>query len=68
MEDGRATGSHMCNRIDDLSVTHVISTDAGTEKSHWADSGQTWREITMDCAMDEGDLAGILRTPIDVLA
>ncbi|GJY34644.1 hypothetical protein Tco_0419113 [Tanacetum coccineum] len=37
MEDGRATGSHMCNRIDDTSVTHVISTDAGTEKFHWAE-------------------------------
>ncbi|KAK9064527.1 hypothetical protein SSX86_015909 [Deinandra increscens subsp. villosa] len=33
----------------------------------WA-SGLTWREIMMDCAMDEGDLARLLRRTIDVLA
>lgn len=33
----------------------------------WA-SGLTWREIMMDCAMDEGDLARLLRRTIDILA
>ncbi|XP_028754322.1 DExH-box ATP-dependent RNA helicase DExH15 chloroplastic-like [Neltuma alba] len=33
----------------------------------WA-SGLTWREIMMDCAMDEGDLARLLRRTIDLLA
>ncbi|KAG9155533.1 hypothetical protein Leryth_009941 [Lithospermum erythrorhizon] len=33
----------------------------------WA-SGLTWREIMMDCAMDEGDLARLLRRSIDLLA
>ncbi|EPS65229.1 increased size exclusion limit 2, partial [Genlisea aurea] len=33
----------------------------------WA-SGLTWREIVMDCAMDEGDLARLLRRTIDLLA
>ncbi|XP_058112110.1 DExH-box ATP-dependent RNA helicase DExH15 chloroplastic [Magnolia sinica] len=33
----------------------------------WA-SGLTWREIVMDCAMDEGDLARLLRRSIDLLA
>ncbi|KAJ4973182.1 hypothetical protein NE237_006356 [Protea cynaroides] len=33
----------------------------------WA-SGLTWREIMMDCAMDEGDLARLLRRAIDLLA
>ncbi|XP_057952308.1 DExH-box ATP-dependent RNA helicase DExH15 chloroplastic-like isoform X1 [Malania oleifera] len=32
----------------------------------WA-SGLTWREIMMDCAMDEGDLACLLRRTIDLL-
>ncbi|XP_024194231.1 DExH-box ATP-dependent RNA helicase DExH15 chloroplastic isoform X2 [Rosa chinensis] len=30
-------------------------------------SGLTWREIMMDCAMDEGDLARLLRRTIDLL-
>ncbi|XP_047962901.1 DExH-box ATP-dependent RNA helicase DExH15 chloroplastic [Salvia hispanica] len=33
----------------------------------WA-SGLTWREIMMECAMDEGDLARLLRRTIDLLA
>lgn len=33
----------------------------------WA-SGLTWREIMMDCAMDEGDLARLIRRTIDLLA
>ncbi|XP_020090516.1 DExH-box ATP-dependent RNA helicase DExH15 chloroplastic [Ananas comosus] len=33
----------------------------------WA-SGLTWREIMMDCAMDEGDFARLLRRTIDLLA
>lgn len=33
----------------------------------WA-SGLTWKEIMMDCAMDEGDLARLLRRTIDLLA
>ncbi|KAL3501264.1 hypothetical protein ACH5RR_035713 [Cinchona calisaya] len=33
----------------------------------WA-SGLTWRELMMDCAMDEGDLARLLRRTIDLLA
>ncbi|CAH9146624.1 unnamed protein product [Cuscuta epithymum] len=33
----------------------------------WA-SGLTWREIMIDCAMDEGDLARLLRRTIDLLA
>ncbi|XP_020578336.1 DExH-box ATP-dependent RNA helicase DExH15 chloroplastic isoform X2 [Phalaenopsis equestris] len=33
----------------------------------WA-SGLTWREIMMDCAMDEGDLARLFRRTIDLLA
>ena len=33
----------------------------------WA-SGLTWREMMMDCAMDEGDLARLLRRTIDLLA
>lgn len=33
----------------------------------WA-CGLSWREIMMDCAMDEGDLARLLRRTIDVLA
>lgn len=33
----------------------------------WA-SGLTWREIMMDCAMDDGDLARLLRRTIDLLA
>nr|XP_043606015.1 DExH-box ATP-dependent RNA helicase DExH15 chloroplastic [Erigeron canadensis] len=33
----------------------------------WA-SGLTWREIMMDCAMDEGDLARLLRRTLDILA
>ncbi|RAL53225.1 hypothetical protein DM860_006897 [Cuscuta australis] len=32
----------------------------------WA-SGLTWREMMMDCAMDEGDLARLLRRTIDLL-
>ncbi|KAI3855245.1 hypothetical protein MKX03_026103 [Papaver bracteatum] len=32
----------------------------------WA-SGLTWREIMMDCAMDDGDLARLLRRTIDLL-
>ncbi|KAJ4836783.1 DExH-box ATP-dependent RNA helicase DExH15 chloroplastic [Turnera subulata] len=33
----------------------------------WA-SGLTWKELTMDCAMDDGDLARLLRRTIDLLA
>ncbi|PKA63064.1 DEAD-box ATP-dependent RNA helicase ISE2, chloroplastic [Apostasia shenzhenica] len=33
----------------------------------WA-SGLTWRELMMDCAMDDGDLARLLRRTIDLLA
>lgn len=33
----------------------------------WA-SGLTWREIMMDCAMDEGDLSRLLRRTMDLLA
>lgn len=33
----------------------------------WA-SGLTWRELMMDCPMDEGDLARLLRRTIDLLA
>ncbi|KAF5746653.1 DEAD-box ATP-dependent RNA helicase ISE2 chloroplastic [Tripterygium wilfordii] len=33
----------------------------------WA-SGLTWKEMMMDCAMDEGDLARLLRRTIDLLA
>ncbi|XP_035540380.1 DExH-box ATP-dependent RNA helicase DExH15 chloroplastic [Juglans regia] len=33
----------------------------------WA-SGLSWREMMMDCAMDEGDLARLLRRTIDILA
>lgn len=33
----------------------------------WA-SGLSWREIMMDCAMDEGDLARLLRRTVDLLA
>ncbi|CAA7409772.1 unnamed protein product [Spirodela intermedia] len=33
----------------------------------WA-SGLTWKEIMMDCAMDDGDLARLLRRTIDLLA
>ncbi|KAH7688601.1 RNA helicase protein [Dioscorea alata] len=33
----------------------------------WA-SGLTWHEIMMECAMDEGDLARLLRRTIDLLA
>ncbi|XP_020520261.1 DExH-box ATP-dependent RNA helicase DExH15 chloroplastic isoform X2 [Amborella trichopoda] len=33
----------------------------------WA-SGLTWREIMMDCAMDDGDLARLLRRTIDILS
>ncbi|KAG5067984.1 hypothetical protein JHK85_000361 [Glycine max] len=32
----------------------------------WA-SGLTWRELMMDCAMDDGDLARLLRRTIDLL-
>jgi superfamily II RNA helicase len=32
----------------------------------WA-SGLTWKEIMMDCAMDDGDLARLLRRTIDLL-
>ncbi|XP_047324710.1 DExH-box ATP-dependent RNA helicase DExH15 chloroplastic [Impatiens glandulifera] len=31
-------------------------------------SGLTWKEIMMDCAMDEGDVARLLRRTIDLLA
>eukprot|EP01018_Ginkgo_biloba_P002355 Gb_35993 [translate_table: standard] len=33
----------------------------------WA-SGLTWREIMMDCGMDDGDLARLVRRTIDLLA
>ncbi|KAK8579455.1 hypothetical protein V6N13_142666 [Hibiscus sabdariffa] len=33
----------------------------------WA-SGLSWRELMMDCAMDEGDLGRLLRRTIDLLA
>lgn len=33
----------------------------------WA-SGLTWREIMMDCGLDDGDLARLLRRTIDILA
>uniref|UniRef100_A0A2P2KHL0 DEAD-box ATP-dependent RNA helicase ISE2ic-like n=1 Tax=Rhizophora mucronata TaxID=61149 RepID=A0A2P2KHL0_RHIMU len=33
----------------------------------WA-SGLNWREMMMDCAMDDGDLARLLRRTIDLLA
>lgn len=33
----------------------------------WA-SGLTWQEMMMDCAMDDGDLARLLRRTIDLLA
>ncbi|KAJ0037455.1 hypothetical protein Pint_23096 [Pistacia integerrima] len=33
----------------------------------WA-SGLTWREMMMDCALDDGDLARLLRRSIDLLA
>ncbi|CAI0379583.1 unnamed protein product [Linum tenue] len=33
----------------------------------WA-SGLSWREMTMDCAMDDGDLARLLRRTVDLLA
>lgn len=33
----------------------------------WA-SGLTWREIMMDCGLDDGDLARLLRRTIDLLA
>ncbi|KAJ6981152.1 DExH-box ATP-dependent RNA helicase DExH15 chloroplastic [Populus alba x Populus x berolinensis] len=33
----------------------------------WA-AGLTWKEMMMDCAMDDGDLARLLRRTIDILA
>lgn len=44
---------------------HLDSQFSGMVEA-WA-SGLTWREIMMECAMDEGDLARLLRRTIDLL-
>ncbi|KAK7309827.1 hypothetical protein RJT34_06880 [Clitoria ternatea] len=44
---------------------HGVTISCGMVEA-WA-SGLTWREIMMDCAMDDGDLARLLRRTIDLL-
>ncbi|KAK4376775.1 hypothetical protein RND71_003071 [Anisodus tanguticus] len=47
--------------------TKKLTSRASGKAWTWA-SGLTWKEIMMDCAMDEGDLARLLRRTIDLLA
>lgn len=51
----------------DVSVSCRLDGQFSGMVEAWA-SGLTWREVMMDCAMDEGDLARLLRRTIDLLA
>ncbi|KAK1423047.1 hypothetical protein QVD17_18341 [Tagetes erecta] len=51
----------------DVKISCCLDSQFSGMVEAWA-SGLTWREIMMDCAMDEGDLARLLRRTIDVLA
>ncbi|XP_057494012.1 DExH-box ATP-dependent RNA helicase DExH15 chloroplastic isoform X3 [Actinidia eriantha] len=50
-----------------VSIPCCLDTQFSGMVEAWA-SGLTWREIMMDCAMDDGDLARLLRRTIDLLA
>ncbi|KAI3729078.1 hypothetical protein L6452_17725 [Arctium lappa] len=51
----------------DVKISCCLDSQFSGMVEAWA-SGLTWREMMMDCAMDEGDLARLLRRTIDVLA
>ncbi|KAJ8439476.1 hypothetical protein Cgig2_006993 [Carnegiea gigantea] len=51
----------------DVSISCCLDSQFSGMVEAWA-SGLTWREVMMDCAMDEGDLARLLRRTIDLLA
>uniref|UniRef100_A0A803MB60 DEAD/DEAH box helicase n=2 Tax=Chenopodium quinoa TaxID=63459 RepID=A0A803MB60_CHEQI len=51
----------------DVQISCCLDSQFSGMVEAWA-SGLTWREIMMDCAMDEGDLARLLRRTIDLLA
>lgn len=51
----------------DVKISCCLDSQFSGMVEAWA-SGLTWREIMMDCAMDEGDLARLLRRTMDVLA
>ncbi|KAL6513817.1 DExH-box ATP-dependent RNA helicase DExH15 chloroplastic [Orobanche hederae] len=50
-----------------VKITCCLDSQFSGMVESWA-SGLTWKEIMMDCAMDEGDLARLLRQTIDLLA
>ncbi|CAM8956180.1 unnamed protein product [Rhodiola kirilowii] len=50
-----------------VNITCCLDSQFSGMVEAWA-SGLTWKEIMMDCAMDEGDLARLLRRTIDLLA
>ncbi|KAL8161564.1 hypothetical protein V2J09_013053 [Rumex salicifolius] len=51
----------------DVKISCCLDSQFSGMVEAWA-SGLTWRELMMDCAMDEGDLARLLRRTIDLLA
>ncbi|KAE9613427.1 putative RNA helicase [Lupinus albus] len=51
----------------DVTISCCLDSQFSGMVEAWA-SGLTWREIMMDCAMDDGDLARLLRRTIDLLA
>ncbi|KAK9750897.1 hypothetical protein RND81_02G228800 [Saponaria officinalis] len=51
----------------EVKISCCLDTQFSGMVEAWA-SGLTWREIMMDCAMDEGDLARLLRRTIDLLS
>ncbi|KMT07198.1 hypothetical protein BVRB_6g155210 [Beta vulgaris subsp. vulgaris] len=51
----------------DVQISCCLDSQFSGMVEAWA-SGLTWREIMMDCPMDEGDLARLLRRTIDILA
>ncbi|XP_074309805.1 DExH-box ATP-dependent RNA helicase DExH15 chloroplastic [Silene latifolia] len=51
----------------DVTISCCLDTQFSGMVEAWA-SGLTWREVMMDCAMDEGDLARLLRRTIDLLS
>ncbi|KAM7250800.1 hypothetical protein ACFE04_022683 [Oxalis oulophora] len=61
------------NSLMELQEKHGVEISCGLDSQFsgmveaWA-SGLTWRELVMDCALDEGDLARLLRRTIDILA
>ncbi|KAJ7953700.1 DEAD-box ATP-dependent RNA helicase chloroplastic-like [Quillaja saponaria] len=66
LDEQRSTLLHLQEKHR-VTISCCLDSQFGGMVEAWA-SGLTWREMMMDCAMDNGDLARLLRQTIDLLA